>query len=129
MARSQIRDARVHETATAVAERGKDLGDKGWSFIKGVYGTVATQVESVAKENGYKLDLGNALWRSHVHEKPSGQYNLPAALAEAPGYAALHHLTTVCKLGRVMSVCNHTARRECTMDSGSVMLCRQPARR
>ena len=62
MARSQLRDARVHETATAVAERGKDLGAKGWSFIKGVYGTVATQVESVAKDNGYKLDLGEPLW-------------------------------------------------------------------
>ncbi|CAK0786036.1 hypothetical protein CVIRNUC_009249 [Coccomyxa viridis] len=59
VARSQLRDARVHETATAVAERGKDLGAKGWSFIKGVYGTVATQVESVAKDNGYKLDLGS----------------------------------------------------------------------
>ena len=58
MARSQLRDAKVHETATAVAERGKDLGAKGWSFIKGVYGTVATQVETVAKDSGYKLDLG-----------------------------------------------------------------------
>ncbi len=58
MARSQLRDAKVHETAAAVAERGKDLGAKGWSFIKGVYGTVATQVETVAKDSGYKLDLG-----------------------------------------------------------------------
>ncbi len=58
MARTQLRDARVHETAAAVAERGKDLGAKGWSFIKGVYGTVASQVETVAKDSGYKLDLG-----------------------------------------------------------------------
>ncbi len=41
-----------------MAERGKEFGAKGWSFIKGVYGTVANQVETVAKDNGYKLDLG-----------------------------------------------------------------------
>lgn len=41
-----------------VAERGKEIGAKGWSFIKGVYGTVASQVETVAKDSGYKLDLG-----------------------------------------------------------------------
>ena len=55
-----MRDAKVHETAAAVAERGKDLGAKGWSFIKGVYGTVASQVETVAKDSGYKLDLGQS---------------------------------------------------------------------
>lgn len=67
-ARSGLRDARVHETAAAVAERGKDLGAKGWSFIKGVYGTVASQVETVAKDSGYKLDLGEPMirfWKEH----------------------------------------------------------------
>lgn len=57
-ARSGLRDARVQETAAVVAERGKEIGAKGWSFIKGVYGTVASQVETVAKDSGYKLDLG-----------------------------------------------------------------------
>lgn len=58
MAASHLRDARVGETAAVVAEKGKEYGAKGWTFLKGVYGTVATQVESVARDNGYKLDLG-----------------------------------------------------------------------
>lgn len=46
------------ETAAVVAEKGREYGAKGWTFLKGVVGTVATQVESVARDNGIKLDLG-----------------------------------------------------------------------
>ncbi len=48
------------ETAAVVAEKGREYGAKGWTFLKGVVGTVANQVESVARENGLKLDLGGA---------------------------------------------------------------------
>ena len=124
MARSQLRDARVHETATAVAERGKDLGAKGWSFIKGVYGTVATQVESVAKDNGYKLDLGTAL---------SGPRNIRVGrvcsmvcrmlLVRALDVLLvrlLHHSMTTCELGSTKLACNHTACQTCTESSSHV---------
>jgi Skp family chaperone for outer membrane proteins len=60
-AASTLKDARVGETAAVVAEKGKEYGTKGWTFLKGVYGTVANQVENVARENGYKLDLGTSL--------------------------------------------------------------------
>lgn len=74
----------MHETATAVAERGKDLGAKGWSFIKGVYGTVATQVETVAKDSGYKLDLG-------ARQQPSS----PACCSPVPRTVQAHRLGIV----------------------------------
>lgn len=58
VAASGLREARVGETAAVVAEKGKEYGTKGWNFLKGVYGTVANQVEHVARDSGYKLDLG-----------------------------------------------------------------------
>lgn len=58
VAASGLREARVGETAAVVAEKGKEYGTKGWNFLKGVYGTVAHQVEHVARDSGYKLDLG-----------------------------------------------------------------------
>ena len=58
MAASGLKEARVGETAAVVAEKGKEYGTKGWNFLKGVYGTVANQVEHVARDNGYRLDLG-----------------------------------------------------------------------
>ena len=57
-AASGLREARVGEAAASVAERGREVGAKGWTFLKGVVGTVAQQVESVARDNGLKLDLG-----------------------------------------------------------------------
>ncbi len=58
VAASGLKDARVGETAAVVAEKGKEYGAKGWNFLKGVYGTVANQVEHVARDNGYRVDLG-----------------------------------------------------------------------
>ena len=57
-----------------VAERGKEFGAKGWSFIKGVYGTVASQVETVAKDSGYKLDLGTDISLALTPHSPSRGY-------------------------------------------------------
>lgn len=58
MAASGLKEVRVGETAAVVAEKGKEYGAKGWNFLKGVYGTVANQVEHVARDNGLKLDIG-----------------------------------------------------------------------
>ena len=41
-----------------LAERSKEYGSKGWSWLKGAYVSAASHVESVAQENGYKVDLG-----------------------------------------------------------------------
>lgn len=46
------------EHLVAAGERGKDYGAKGWGFLKSAYATVASQVENVARDNGYKVDLG-----------------------------------------------------------------------
>ena len=48
----------LEKGATVAVERGKEISSKGWNFMKGVYATVATQVEHVARDNGYKVDLG-----------------------------------------------------------------------
>lgn len=48
------------EHAAAVAERGKEYGAKTYSFLRGVYGSVAGQVENIARDNGIKVDLGAA---------------------------------------------------------------------
>ncbi len=39
-------------------QQAKEYTAKSWNFMKGVYANVASQVESVARENGYKVDLG-----------------------------------------------------------------------
>lgn len=40
-------------------QQAKEYTAKSWNFMKGVYANVASQVESVARENGYKVDLGD----------------------------------------------------------------------
>ena len=52
------RGARGRDGGGAWRRGGVRYGAKGWTFLKGVVGTVATQVESVARDNGLKLDLG-----------------------------------------------------------------------
>jgi hypothetical protein len=53
-----LREAQVAETAAVVAEKGREVTKKGWNILKGAYATVASSVEQVARENGYKVDLG-----------------------------------------------------------------------
>ena len=44
-----------------LAERSKDYGSKGWSWLKGAYVSAASHVETLAQEQGYKVDLGERL--------------------------------------------------------------------
>ena len=60
---SQVRSGEVQQTASVVAEKGKEYGAQGWSMLRGVVAKVATQVESVASEHGYKVDLGACFFR------------------------------------------------------------------
>lgn len=53
-----LRDARVNEHFVAASERGKEYGTKGWGILKSAYASVASQVENVARDNGYRVDLG-----------------------------------------------------------------------
>lgn len=55
---NQVRSGEVQQTANTVAEKGKEYGAKGWGLLRGIAATVATQVENVASEHGYKVDLG-----------------------------------------------------------------------
>jgi len=58
VAAHQLREARVHEHAAAAAVRGREYGAKTYSFLRGVVGSVAGQVETLARDNGIKVDLG-----------------------------------------------------------------------
>lgn len=55
---SQVRSGEVQQTANVAVEKGKEYGVKGWGLLRGLAATVATQVETVANEHGYKVDLG-----------------------------------------------------------------------
>ena len=58
----QIREgklqANLQQGAGVAAERGKEYGTKGWGFMKSAYASMAQQVEHLARDNGYQLDLG-----------------------------------------------------------------------
>lgn len=58
---TQVRsNEHIGQTATVVAEKGKEYGAKTFSFLRSVYATAAAQVENVASEHGYHVDLGEA---------------------------------------------------------------------
>ena len=48
-------------------QQAKEITAKSWNFMKGVYANVASQVETVARDNGYKVDLGNGCLHSIDH--------------------------------------------------------------
>lgn len=56
---TQVRsNEQIGQTATVVAEKGKEYGAKTFSFLRSVYANAAAQVETVAGEHGYHVDLG-----------------------------------------------------------------------
>lgn len=77
----QLRDPELHANlqhqAHAVAEKSKEFGTKGWSFLKAGYANMASHVEHMARENGYNVDLG----AKHAAESaPSRSANSYAAV-------------------------------------------------
>eukprot|EP01025_Chloroclados_australasicus_P025725 TRINITY_DN2565_c0_g1_i1.p1 TRINITY_DN2565_c0_g1~~TRINITY_DN2565_c0_g1_i1.p1 ORF type:complete len:422 (+),score=62.24 TRINITY_DN2565_c0_g1_i1:375-1640(+) len=56
---SVIQDKQLQEKAKAAAEKGREWGSQGWNSIKGMYASVASKVETVAKEQGYNVNLGS----------------------------------------------------------------------
>ena len=54
----QLKEARVAEQLAVASEKGKEMGAKGWGFLKSAYAVAASQVETLARDNGYKVDLG-----------------------------------------------------------------------
>lgn len=55
----QLKEAKVQDHLATAGEKGKEYGAKGWGFLKSAYASVASGVEGVARENGYKVDLGS----------------------------------------------------------------------
>lgn len=53
--------AHLQQQATAAAAKGKEYGAKGWGFLKAGYASMAGHLETMAKENGYSVDLGMRL--------------------------------------------------------------------
>jgi len=51
---------RVQTNAKVFAEKSKELGKQGWSGLRSMYASVASKVETVARDNGYSIDLGSS---------------------------------------------------------------------
>lgn len=49
---------KVQTNVRVVADKSKELGKQGWTGLKSLYATVASKVETVARDNGYNIDLG-----------------------------------------------------------------------
>ncbi len=55
-----MKEAHVAEHVEKGTQQAKEYTAKSWNFMKGMYANVASQVETVARENGYKVDLGES---------------------------------------------------------------------
>ena len=53
-----IKEREVQSNARALADKGKELGRHGWSGLRSIYASVASKVETAARDSGYTLDLG-----------------------------------------------------------------------
>jgi len=49
---------KVHTNARVFADKGKEWSMQGWSGLRSFYASVASKVETAAKENGYSINLG-----------------------------------------------------------------------
>jgi len=58
IANEKLKEAHVAEHVEKGTQQAKEYTAKSWNFMKGVYANVASQVETVARDNGYKVDLG-----------------------------------------------------------------------
>lgn len=63
---------KVQSNARVLADRGKELGKQGWSGLQTIYATVASKVESAARDNGYAIDLGASKARQHQNRSATG---------------------------------------------------------
>ncbi|KAI7846015.1 hypothetical protein COHA_000553 [Chlorella ohadii] len=66
-AKEKAQQAHLDQTAAAAAEKAKEMGSKGWSFLKSAYASAAAAVEQTAAQNGYKVDLGSRKVAATVH--------------------------------------------------------------
>lgn len=86
-AREKAAQAHLDQTAAVAAEKAKEVGSKGWSLLKSAYAQAASTVESVAAQNGYKVDLGSRKVAATVapggggysqltgHQAPAGHFD------------------------------------------------------
>ncbi|CAD7698333.1 unnamed protein product [Ostreobium quekettii] len=80
---------RVQQNARLATEKGKEIGRKGWVGLKSLYATVASSVESVAKDNGYNIDLGakgvsNSVKRNAAMARAGPAYHGVSSVGDLP---------------------------------------------
>lgn len=80
IANEKLKEAHVAEHVEKGTQQAKEYTAKSWNFMKGVYANVASQVESVARDNGYKVDLGS---------KKAAESHRGGAYGRAGGQASL----------------------------------------
>lgn len=64
LANEQLKQHHVSEHLENGKQISKEYAGKSWNFMKGMYANVASQVETVARDNGYKVDLGESKSRT-----------------------------------------------------------------
>lgn len=67
VAKEKAQQAQLDQTAAVAAEKAKEYGSKGWSFLKSAYASAAAAVEQTAAQSGYKVDLGSRKVAATVH--------------------------------------------------------------
>lgn len=63
---------KVQTNSKALVERSKGLGKQGWSGLRSMYATVAAKVETVARDNGYSIDLGSSKTKPRPNRSNTG---------------------------------------------------------
>ncbi|DBB12132.1 hypothetical protein WJX82_005961 [Trebouxia sp. C0006] len=95
IANEKLKEAHVAEHVEKGTQQAKEYTAKSWNFMKGVYANVASQVETVARDNGYKVDLGSKKAAESHRGGTYGRAGGSAALLSddeeegRPGYGAL----------------------------------------
>lgn len=70
-----VSDGRVAETAAVVAQKGGQAFNNLWAISKKALATVASSVETVARDNGYKIDLGARDLEQSMQQQQPGAGN------------------------------------------------------
>ncbi|KAL6772099.1 hypothetical protein ACKKBG_A28930 [Auxenochlorella protothecoides x Auxenochlorella symbiontica] len=58
VAQARLQEAGIQDQTQAAAERAREVGSRGWGFLKSAYASAASSLEATAAANGYRVDLG-----------------------------------------------------------------------
>ncbi len=54
VAQARLQEAGIQDQTQAAAERAREVGSRGWGFLKSAYASAASSLEATAAANGYR---------------------------------------------------------------------------